>query len=79
MSQAKSPPRYSVYLLRCWQERDGGTDVPAMWRFSLEDSRSGKRVGFSTIETLMHFLKVELEQDEVTPDLDDIDPGSLWS
>jgi hypothetical protein len=78
MAQAKSPPRYSVYLLRCWQERDSNTDVPAMWRFSLEDSRSGKRVGFSTIETLMHFLQAELEQDEVAPAVDDIDPNSLW-
>jgi len=78
MSQAKSPPRYSVYLLRCWQERDSSMDVPPMWRFSLEDSRTGKRVGFSTIETLMHYLQVELEQDEAIPAVDDIDPGPLW-
>jgi hypothetical protein len=78
MSQAKSPPRYSVYLLRCWQERDSSSDIPATWRFSLEDSHSGKRVGFSTIGALMHFLQAELAQDEVTPALDDLDPGSLW-
>ena len=53
-------------------------DVPPMWRFSLEDSRTGKRVGFSTIETLMHFLQVELEQDEAVSAVDDSDPGLLW-
>lgn len=64
MPQVKSPPRYSVYLLRCWQERDSSIDVPATWRFSLEDSRTGKRQGFADLESLMRYLNETLEDDE---------------
>lgn len=64
MPEVKSPPRYSVYLLRCWQERDSGNDIPASWRFSLEDSRSGKRHGFADLKSLMQYLDQALQEDE---------------
>jgi hypothetical protein len=64
MSQVKSPPRYSVYLLRCWQERDNSNDVSATWRFSLEDSRTGKRQGFADLESLMQYLNKALQEDD---------------
>ena len=65
MSLEKSPPRYSVYLLRCWQERESRSDVPSTWRFSLEDSRSGKRHGFADLESLMQYLDQALQEDDV--------------
>ncbi len=64
MAQVKSPPRYSVYLLRCWQERDNSIDVPATWRFSLEDSRTGKRQGFADLESLTKYLTEALQEDD---------------
>ena len=46
-------PRYFSYLLRVWLE--GDRDQPT-WRASLEDTHSGERVGFSSLETLCQFL-----------------------
>lgn len=45
--------RYASYLLRLWQERD---EDAAIWRFSLDDPRTGERVGFADVETLLRFL-----------------------
>jgi hypothetical protein len=64
MPQVKPPPRYSAYLLRCWQERDSSIDVSATWRFSLEDSRTGKRQGFADLESLMQYLPEALQEDD---------------
>jgi len=37
-----------------------------VWRFSLEDPRTGRRRGFASLEALVVFLQAELacEQDE---------------
>jgi len=51
--------RYQSYLLRCWQECDKETDTP-IWRFSLEDPRTGKRLGFTNLLALTKTLETDL-------------------
>ena len=52
--------RYVSYLLRCWEERDDEVDK-SLWRFSLEDPRSGQRKGFTTLVELMNVLEKDLK------------------
>lgn len=44
---------YRAYLLRLWQDPGAGS---TRWRASLEDSRTGIRLGFSSIARLHDFL-----------------------
>ena len=60
----ETPPRYRAYLLTTWEERSQGPEVPAAWRFALQDPRSGQRRGFATLEALVAFLRTELISDE---------------
>jgi hypothetical protein len=50
---------YCSYLLRIWIEPTDGEK----WRFSLEDTRTGKRQGFASLENLKIYLD-ELIKDE---------------
>ena len=61
------PPRYRSYLLTFWEERGRDPQTPVVWRFSLEDPRTGQRRGFSGLEEVMAFLQTELvgNQDEM--------------
>ncbi|UCH60847.1 MAG: hypothetical protein JSV61_05025 [Anaerolineales bacterium] len=45
--------RYLAYLLRLWQVKDAGKLI---WRASLEDSHTGDRQGFPSLEALVTFL-----------------------
>ena len=55
------PPPYHTYLLRCWQERSTeGIEEIKVWRFSLEESRTGRRRGFASFEALLAALQAEL-------------------
>jgi hypothetical protein len=56
---------YCSYLLRIWSEPTDGEK----WRFSLEDTRTGRRQGFTNLENLISFL-TELMEDpkECDPD-----------
>jgi hypothetical protein len=49
-------PRYRVYLLRLWEEK-GAPELAGVWRFSLQDPRTGEQRGFADLETLMAFLQ----------------------
>lgn len=42
---------YSLFLLGLWAEEASGA-----WRFSLENARTGERVGFTSLPQLHHFL-----------------------
>jgi hypothetical protein len=44
---------YVAYLLRLWREKGGES---TRWRASLQDPRSGERVGFANPEELFEFL-----------------------
>lgn len=54
---------YLSYLLRLWQER---ATSPAVWRASLENSRTGEVVGFADTMQLFTFL-----QEQVADGMDD--------
>jgi len=60
MSALAKPPRYQAYVLRCWEERRQTPDCPGVWRFSLEDTRTGQRHGFGDLERLVALLRAEL-------------------
>jgi hypothetical protein len=52
-----TPPRYRFYLLTVWEERNRDPNLPAVWRFSLEDPHTGQRRGFADLEALTAALK----------------------
>jgi hypothetical protein len=49
--------RSQAFLLRCWQEADGGAGGGPAWRFSLThiDAKREKR-GFADLEALLAYL-----------------------
>lgn len=49
---------YHAYILRAWQERPSSPDRPAVWRYSLEDTRTRRRRGFANLEDLTAYLQV---------------------
>jgi hypothetical protein len=51
------PPRRDIYLLIVWQERPPSLVGPAIWRFSLENVRTGQRHGFCSLERMSAFLE----------------------
>jgi hypothetical protein len=59
---ADTQGRYRAFLLRLWQERNGGEWV---WRASLEDAHSNVRKGFPDLERLCAFLKEQTEEDAI--------------
>lgn len=52
--------RYISYLLRLWQIEIQGQSV---WQASLEDSRTGKRQGFVSVDALLTFLRQALDEE----------------
>jgi len=55
--EANKDDTYQVYLLRLWRERPALPGRPAVWRFSLEDTRTHQRRGFARLEELVAFLQ----------------------
>jgi hypothetical protein len=55
------PPRYRSYVLVLWEERSQDPTVPVVWRFSLQDPRTGQRRGFASLEALVAALEREME------------------
>ncbi len=55
---AKEPREYFSYLLRLWKVSGAG---PPVWRASLEDARTGERIGFADLDILFAFLKEQIE------------------
>lgn len=51
---------YVAFVLRMWEER-GASAERAVWRFSLEDARTGERRGFASVEGLVTFLGAKME------------------
>jgi hypothetical protein len=54
------PPLYYSYILRLWQA--GDSDHP-QWRLSLEDPRTGIRLGFARPEEMLEFLRQKIEEE----------------
>jgi hypothetical protein len=55
----------SIYLLTMWQERAASSEHAAVWRFSLEDARTGERWGFANLEQILAFLEKQMVVDSV--------------
>ena len=51
---------YRAYLLRVWRAESLDPD----WRASLEEPRTGHRIGFTSLEQLFAFLLEQVERDE---------------
>jgi hypothetical protein len=49
-----SPPEYYAYLIRLWRT---GPDGP--WRVSLEDAKTGERVGFEDLAAACAYLRAK--------------------
>jgi hypothetical protein len=60
MAMFDKPPRYRSYVLTFWEERSRDPDTPVVWRFSLQDPRTGQRRGFASLEEMVDFLRTEL-------------------
>lgn len=63
--QMKSPTASShdkscVYILRLWRADSSDSS----WRASLENARTGGRIGFENLEHLFAFLMEQTERDE---------------
>ena len=51
---------YRSFLLRLWIERENDGE----WRFSLEDTRTGKRKAFANIEKLIAYLNETINNEK---------------
>ena len=60
MTMFDKPPHYRSYLLTLWEERSQDAKTPIVWRFSLEDPRTGQRHGFADLEALVIALEKEI-------------------
>ena len=60
MSIIHDPPHYRAFLLTLWEERSRDRDSPQVWRFRLEDPRTGQQRGFASLEALVEALKQEM-------------------
>ena len=50
--------RYASYLLRLWQNTSGNKVV---WRASLENSQTGERQGFASLDALFDYLQQQTD------------------
>jgi hypothetical protein len=66
----KKDRTYRAYLLRLWSVTRDGKQT---WFFSLEDSRTGERYGFSDLKGLFDFLLGQITRSMV--DTADSDPA----
>ena len=63
-----SGDRSHTFLLRCWEEPDGGTDGQPVWRFSMTRiDRSREPKGFADLEAVVAYLRQILTTQENEP------------
>ena len=55
---------YHVLIVRLWRERAASSQHPSVWRFLVEDTRTGQRRGFGSLEELVTHLQVRMEKSE---------------
>jgi hypothetical protein len=53
-------PIYRSFVLTLWQEHGRGSSEPSVWRFRLDDPRTGQRRGFADLEALVAALEREM-------------------
>lgn len=64
-------PYYRIYLLTVWQEQNRGPPESIIWRFRLEDPRTGRQQGFADAVTLMSALQATAAANETAQKQDD--------
>ncbi len=47
----------TIYLLTVWQERPASSGRAAVWRYSLENVRTGQKRGFTSLEEISNFIQ----------------------
>lgn len=55
------PKKYHAFLLRLWQIENEDENI---WRVSLEDSRTGEKHGFASLEAAWQYLKEILKNEQ---------------
>lgn len=63
--------QYKAYLLRLW--RGGPGVAETQWRASLENSRTGERLGFGNLEQLFYYLQ-DLTEAEIRESENHVQP-----
>lgn len=63
MAEPDGGATYRSYILRAWQERPASADRPALWRYSLEDTRTRRRRGFASLDDLTAHLRAHAGAD----------------
>lgn len=58
---------YKTYMLRIWKG-DNSKKAPKV-RFSIENVRTGTRIGFTELKSLITYLDVDKEDSEITEQL----------
>lgn len=66
--------RYHLFILTAWQE-ERSPPASAVWRYSLEASRSGERTGFKNLEELMAYLAAWTQQPPTVDEFGEPDSG----
>ncbi len=62
MSHIEDRIETKSFWLKCWRETSS-RDTVGVWRFSLENPRTGKRLGFASLESLFIHMKSILSTD----------------
>lgn len=57
-------PYYQAFVLRMWLDHEPDHQA---WRFSLEDTQTGERLGFANLERLAHFLIGRMKAADAAP------------
>jgi hypothetical protein len=60
VTASERPPARRSFILTLWQEGEQEARSPGLWRFSLEDPRTGQRRAFPTLGALFVALEQEL-------------------
>lgn len=60
MTVHKDPPVYRTYLFTIWEEQSAQSATEPVWRFRLEDPRSGQKYLFVALDDLMQFLELKV-------------------
>ena len=50
----------AVFLIRCWGEPQTQTEGDLIWRYRLEDVRTGQHDGFTDLANLFAFMESHL-------------------
>jgi hypothetical protein len=71
VSGKEKRPGYRAFLLRLWRESGREPGQTTTWRCSIEDPHTGRQRAFGGLESLVSFLRAEIDQSETSATLDE--------